>query len=129
MQMIRLHEQRHEQHENTEADLKDDIKELHSRITTVNRELHEKIDQVERHITERLDAIRSDLAVHKKNDEPKSNTDIKRDGSLQVDDSWCRNCCGLDSWQCQSRCSRHTYQIVLHFCCKSVILCFYVTPY
>ena len=66
MQMIRLHEQRHEQHENTEADLKDDIKELHSRITTVNRELHEKIDQVERHITELLDAIRCDLAVHKK---------------------------------------------------------------
>jgi chromosome segregation ATPase len=71
MQMIRLHEQRHEQHERTEADLKDDIKELHSRITTVNRELHERIDQVERHITERLDAIRSDLASHKKNDEPK----------------------------------------------------------
>jgi hypothetical protein len=46
--------------------LKDDIKELHSRITTVNRELHEKIDQVERHITERLDAIRSDLAITKK---------------------------------------------------------------
>ena len=71
MQMISLHEQRHEQHEKTETALKDDIKELHSRITTVNRELHERIDQVERHITERLDAIRSDLANHKKNDAPK----------------------------------------------------------
>jgi ElaB/YqjD/DUF883 family membrane-anchored ribosome-binding protein len=71
MQMISLHEQRHEQHEKTESALKDDIKELHSRITTVNRELHERIDQVERHITERLDAIRSDLANHKKNDTPK----------------------------------------------------------
>jgi chromosome segregation ATPase len=71
MQMISLHEQRHEHHEKTEADLKDDIKELHSRITTVNREIHERIDQVERHITERLDAIRSDLANHKKNDTPK----------------------------------------------------------
>jgi hypothetical protein len=71
MQMISLHEQRHEHHEKVEADLKDDIKELHSRITTVNRELHERIDQVERHITERLDAIRSDLANHKKNDAPK----------------------------------------------------------
>ena len=71
MQMISLHEQRHEHHEKVEADLKDDIKELHSRITTVNRELHERIDQVERHITERLDAIRSDLANHKKNDTPK----------------------------------------------------------
>jgi ElaB/YqjD/DUF883 family membrane-anchored ribosome-binding protein len=77
MQMISLHEQRHEQHEKTEADLKDDIKELHSRITTVNRELHERIDQVERHITERLDAIRSDLANHKKNDAPKVTEIIK----------------------------------------------------
>jgi chromosome segregation ATPase len=68
MQMISLHEQRHEQHEKTETDLKDDIKELHSRITTVNRELHERIDEVEKHITQRLDAIRSDLATHKKQD-------------------------------------------------------------
>jgi ElaB/YqjD/DUF883 family membrane-anchored ribosome-binding protein len=77
MQMISLHEQRHEQHEKTESALKDDIKELHSRITTVNRELHERIDQVERHITERLDAIRSDLANHKKNDTPKVTEIIK----------------------------------------------------
>jgi len=68
MQMISLHQQRHEQHEEVETELKDDIKELHSRITTVNRELHERMDQVERHITERLDAIRSDLANHKKQD-------------------------------------------------------------
>jgi ElaB/YqjD/DUF883 family membrane-anchored ribosome-binding protein len=78
MQMISLHEQRHEHHEKVEGDLKDDIKELHSRITTVNRELHERIDQVERHITERLDAIRSDLANHKKNDTPKV-TDVLKE--------------------------------------------------
>ena len=71
MRMITLHEQRHEQHEKVEAELKDDIKEIHSRITTVNREIHERIDQVERHISERIDALRSDLANHKKNDEPK----------------------------------------------------------
>ena len=71
MQMISLHEQRHEQHERTEVDLKDDIKELHSRITTVNRELHERIDEVEKHITQRLDAIRSDLANHKRHDNTK----------------------------------------------------------
>ena len=69
MQMITLHEQRHEQHEKSEKELKDDIKELHSRITTVNREIHERIDQVEKHITDRLDDIRSDLAVHKQQDE------------------------------------------------------------
>ena len=68
MQMITLHEQRHEQHEKSQKDMKDDIKELHSRITTVNREIHERIDQVEKHITDRLDDIRSDLAVHKQQD-------------------------------------------------------------
>ena len=68
MQMITLHEQRHDQHEKSQKDMKDDIKELHSRITTVTRELHERIDQVEKHITDRLDDIRSDLATHKQQD-------------------------------------------------------------
>lgn len=66
--LISLHSQRHEQHEKTETELKDDIKELHSRITTVNREIHERIDQVEHHISSRIDALRSDLANHKKQD-------------------------------------------------------------
>ena len=68
MQMITLHQQKHEQHETTEAELKEDIKELHSRITTVNREIHDRIDQVERHITERIDGLRSDLIKHKNED-------------------------------------------------------------
>lgn len=68
MQMLTVHEQRHEHHEKAEEELKEDYKELHSRITSVNRELHDRIDQVERHITERIDALRSDLANHKKED-------------------------------------------------------------
>jgi predicted nucleic acid-binding Zn-ribbon protein len=55
MQMITLHEQRHEQHEKTENSLKADIKDL-----------HERIDQVERHISQRIDDLRSDLLQHKK---------------------------------------------------------------
>ena len=55
MQMITLHEQRHEQHEKTENSLKTDIKDL-----------HERIDQVERHISQRIDDLRSDLLQHKK---------------------------------------------------------------
>jgi len=66
--MITLHGQRHEQHERVETELKEDIKELHSRITTVNREIHDRIDQVEHHISSRIDALRSDLANHKKQD-------------------------------------------------------------
>jgi chromosome segregation ATPase len=56
MQMITLHEQRHEQHEKEETILKMDIKDLHDRI-----------NQVERHISERIDALRNDLLT-KQND-------------------------------------------------------------
>lgn len=66
MQMITLHEQRHAQHETAESELKEDIKDLHSRVTTINREMHERMDLVERHISERIDALRSDLITHKK---------------------------------------------------------------
>ena len=55
--MITLHEQRHEQHEKVETDLKEDIKDLHDRI-----------DQVERHISARIDALRNDLMKHKTDD-------------------------------------------------------------
>ncbi len=71
IRMITIHEQRHENHEKIEGDLREDIKELHSRITTVNREIHDRIDQVERTITQRLDDIRRDLIQHRNEDEPK----------------------------------------------------------
>jgi len=57
LRMITLHEQRHEQHEKVESDLKEDIKDLHDRI-----------DQVERHISARIDALRNDLMKHKTDD-------------------------------------------------------------
>lgn len=76
MQMITLHEQRHEQHEKSEEDLKQDIKELHSRITTVSREINDRIDQVEQHITNRIDDLRSDLIQHKKQDKKTIMTEL-----------------------------------------------------
>jgi len=57
LRMITLHEQRHEQHEKVESDLKEDIKDLHDRI-----------EQVERHISARIDNIRADLLRHKEED-------------------------------------------------------------
>jgi hypothetical protein len=69
IRMIALHDNKHEQHEKVEYDLKQDYKELHSRITTINREIHDRIDQVEHHITERIDSLRSDLIKHKLQDE------------------------------------------------------------
>lgn len=68
LKMISLHEQRHEQHEKAEDDIEEDVKDLHSRITTINREIHDRIDQVEHHITERIDDLRSDLIKHKNED-------------------------------------------------------------
>lgn len=68
IRMLTIHEQRHDQHEKSEDNLQEDIKELHSRITTVSREIHERIDQVEVRITERLDNIRADLIRHKQED-------------------------------------------------------------
>lgn len=65
IQMMSLHGQRHEQHEKNNAKMEQDIKELHSRITTVSREIHERIDEVERHISSRIDDLRGDLIKHK----------------------------------------------------------------
>jgi len=63
MQMITIHEQRHDQHDKVETNLKDDI-----------RDLHDRMDQVERHISERIDALRNDLLEHKKDDNVVGNT-------------------------------------------------------
>lgn len=68
VRMLTIHEQRHEQHSKTESELREDIKEIHSRITTVSRELHDRMDQIEYRLTERLDAIRNELIRHKKED-------------------------------------------------------------
>jgi chromosome segregation ATPase len=69
--MITLHEQRHEQHEKVEKELKDDIKDLHSRITTVTRELHDKIDEVEKSIGEKIDDLRREIIRHEQRDRAK----------------------------------------------------------
>jgi len=78
IRMIALHDNKHQQHEKAEYDLKQDYKEIHSRITTINREIHDRIDQVEHRITERIDALRSDLVNHKLQDEAQSH-DVEKD--------------------------------------------------
>lgn len=66
--MIALHEEKHQQHDRVEQDLKDDIKDLHSRITTTTRELHDRIDEVERHIAAKIDSLRIELQNHERKD-------------------------------------------------------------
>lgn len=72
IQMMGLHGQRHDQHEKNISKMEQDIKELHSRITTVSREIHERIDEVEHHISSRIDSLRIDLLEHQEK-ESKSN--------------------------------------------------------
>tara|TARA_R100000234_G_C4986779_1_gene173664 strand:+ start:527 stop:1036 length:510 start_codon:yes stop_codon:yes gene_type:complete len=82
LQMLSLHEEKLDQNEKNRSNVKNDIKELHSRVTTVSREVHERIDQVPNQITSvheridqiesainiRLDSLRKDLLDHKKVD-------------------------------------------------------------
>jgi chromosome segregation ATPase len=91
VKMITLHEHRHTQHEKIDNELKEDIKELHSRITTQTREMHERIDQVEHHITSRIDALRNELIQHKKQDlfqEKKGKEDSTLFGKVESLDKW-----------------------------------------
>jgi len=74
LQMLTVHEEKHEQNKRYRLTLESDIKELHSRITTISREVHERIDQVPTqltHVHERIDKLRSDLACHKQDDRGK----------------------------------------------------------
>lgn len=52
--LLAVHEQRIDQLEKTDSRRMDDIKEIHSRITTGNRELMDKIDDMESKIYERM---------------------------------------------------------------------------
>lgn len=82
--MVYLQEQRLENQEETTKELQsvmemrrvehnNDIKELHSRITTVNRELSDKIEETEKTILQELHAIRLEIKEsHKKEDSHKN---------------------------------------------------------
>jgi len=76
VRMIALHDQRHDNHTKTENELKDDIKDLHSRITTVTRELHDKIDSTEKHLGDKIDALRNELKSHESNEESRNKLKI-----------------------------------------------------
>ena len=69
LRMITLHELKHDQHEKSEAEMKDDIKELHSRITTVDRNLSDKIELTERRIMDEIKALRECIDQHNEKEE------------------------------------------------------------
>jgi acetate kinase len=51
-----------------------DVKELHSRITTISRELSDKVELTERRIMEEIKSLRADIAEHNK----KEDSELKR---------------------------------------------------
>ena len=64
LQMLTAHEEKHESQIRYRATVEGDIKELHSRITTIAREVHDRIDQVPTqltHVHERIDQIESSI--------------------------------------------------------------------
>ena len=80
LRMIALHDQKHDNHSRIENELKDDIKELHSRITTTTRELHDKIDEVEHHLGTKLDLLRVELKQHEESESKK--IDVAQDTKI-----------------------------------------------
>jgi hypothetical protein len=88
VKMITLHEQRHHQHERTESEIKEDIKELHSRITTQSREIHDRMDQVEHHITSRIDILRGELMERKEQSAPENQKDNKLTDKVESLEKW-----------------------------------------
>jgi len=60
--------------EKRKADTNADIKELHSRITTISREVADKVELTERRIMEETKSLREDIAEHNK----KEDDDLKK---------------------------------------------------
>lgn len=54
VRMIALHEQKHETHDRFQDSFDEDVKELHSRITTVERTLYDRIDTAKSQLVEQL---------------------------------------------------------------------------
>lgn len=64
VKMLALHDQKHEIHDKIEEDLDDDVKEIHSRITTESRATQDKVDTLKSEIFKRLDGIHKELLEH-----------------------------------------------------------------
>jgi chromosome segregation ATPase len=77
LRMIALHEQKHEGHIHTETELKEDIKELHSRISTTNRDLQDKIADTEKHLGDKIDSLRRELQNHETKESGRENSRAK----------------------------------------------------
>ena len=65
----RISEQIYDDMEKKKTETVSDIKELHSRITTVDRNLSDKIELTERRIMEEIKSLRDDITEHNKKED------------------------------------------------------------
>lgn len=93
--MVSLQEQRLENQEQTTKDMQsilemrrvehnNDIKELHSRITTVNRELSEKIEDTEKTILKELHDMRKEMKDNAVKDDKNENSLANRLSKIEA---------------------------------------------
>lgn len=75
--LLAVHEQRIDQLERTDSRRLDDIKEIHSRITTGNRELMDKMDDLENKIEERMRKAAEASTIQHKEIQTEISNDIK----------------------------------------------------
>ncbi len=61
LRMLAIHEEKHEIHEKIEENIDDDIRDLHSRITTESRTTQEKIDVLKTELYGKIDLLRKDI--------------------------------------------------------------------
>lgn len=76
-------EKMQQQAESRRMEFQNDIKELHSRITTTNRELTEKLDESENKIMAEIKALRDVIMQTQKPKEDENKTLIQRIGALE----------------------------------------------
>jgi gas vesicle protein len=65
----RISEQIYDDMEKKKTETVNDIKELHSRITTVDRNLSDKIELTERRIMDEIKCLRDDISEHNKKED------------------------------------------------------------
>jgi len=97
--MVSLQEQRLLTQEDTTKDIQSrlemrrlehnaEIKELHSRITTVNRELTEKIEDTEKTILEELRSIRDEMKKGRKNSDNDNYSENSLSSRISKIENW-----------------------------------------
>lgn len=78
VKIITMHESQHAQHVKAEDEVKSDIRDLHSRVTTVNRELLAKMDEVELQLSNKLNDLHDAVLALRVTQDTSPNCEIEQ---------------------------------------------------